>query len=90
MFGAPSRKGGVENQPITTVLGEKHFERRTSSFICSAARLASLPTRKWSKEFLATVEQQGKKDPQYQQTREGMREEETLEGRKTKERESTK
>jgi len=79
-------KGGVENQPITTVLGEKHFERRASSFICSAARLASLPTRKWSKEFLATVEEEGKKDPQYQQTREQMREGETLEGQKTKER----
>jgi len=32
------------------------------------------------------VEGEGKKDPQYQQTREQMRKEETLEGQKTRER----
>jgi len=37
-------KGGVENQPITSVLKENHFEKRlTSAFICSSAQLSSLP-----------------------------------------------
>jgi len=51
-------KGGVGNQPITTVLQKNHFaepERQGCSFICSSARLASLPERRWSKEFLARV-----------------------------------
>jgi len=62
-------KGGVENQPITTVLGEKHFDRKNSSFICSSARLASLPTRKWSPEFVEKVREAAEEDPQYQETR---------------------
>jgi len=47
-------KGGVENQPITTVLGKNHFaepNRQERSFICSLGRLASLAARKWKKEF---------------------------------------
>jgi len=40
-------KGSIEKQPITTVLGKNHFEEwQTQSFICSLARLASLPERK--------------------------------------------
>ena len=45
-------KGGAENQPITTVLQEKHLdkeslnERRSTIFVCSSARKTSLPTRK--------------------------------------------
>jgi len=63
-------KGGVENQPITTVLGEKHFDRRSSSFICSSARLASLPARKWSPAFLEEVRKAAEEDPQYREARE--------------------
>jgi len=48
--------GGVENQPIMTILGKNHFEEwLTHSFICSSARMLSLPVRKWSKEFLTRV-----------------------------------
>ena len=40
-------KGGIENKPITTVLGKSHFEERlTRSFIASSARLASLPEKR--------------------------------------------
>jgi len=63
-------KGGVENKPITSVLGKNHFEERlTCSFICSSARLASLPTRKWSEEFLMKVREEGKKEKAYQKAR---------------------
>jgi len=49
-------KVGVENQPITTILGKNHFEERlTRSFIYSLARMLSLPARKWSEEFLTRV-----------------------------------
>ena len=55
-------KGGVEKQPITTVLGKNHFEERlTRSFICSSARLTSLPERRWAEEFLASVREEGKR-----------------------------
>jgi len=61
-------KGGVENQPITSVLRKNHFEERlASTFTCSSARLSSLPTRKWSKEFLEKVKEEGKKDKNYKQ-----------------------
>ena len=67
-------KGGVENQPITTVLGEKHFgnleARRGSSFIASSARLASLPERKWSPAFREKIQKAAEKDRQYQEARE--------------------
>jgi len=42
-------KGGVENQPITTVLQETHLaepNRQGRSFICSSARLLSLLAKK--------------------------------------------
>ena len=61
-------KGGVENQLITTVLRKNQFEERlTQSFICSSTRLASLQPRKWNKEFHRQVEEEGKKDEEYQQ-----------------------
>jgi len=61
-------KGGVENQPITTVLGKNHFEERLShTFVCSSARIASLPERKWSEEFLVKVKEEGEKDEAYAQ-----------------------
>jgi len=66
-------KGGVENQPITTVLGEKHFRnleaRRGSSFIASSARMASLPERKWSPAFREKIQKAAEKDRQYQEAR---------------------
>jgi len=61
-------KGGVETQPVTTVLGKSHFEERlTQSFICSSARLGSLPERRWTEEFLTEVRKEGKKDEAYEQ-----------------------
>jgi len=64
-------KGGVENQPITAVLQEKHLmDRKTQSFICSSARLASLPARKWTEGFLTKVKEEGEKDEAYRQARE--------------------
>jgi len=63
-------KGGVENQPITTVLGKNHFEQcLTRSFICSSARLVSLLERRWMEEFLAEVRKEGKKDEAYEQAK---------------------
>jgi len=61
-------KGGVENQPITTVLQGKHLaNRQTRSFIASSARLASLSARGWNPEFTKRVYQEGQKDGAYQQ-----------------------
>jgi len=61
-------KGGVENQPIATILGKNHFEKRLSqSFLVFAARLVSLPTKKWNKEFAKKVQEAARKDPVYQQ-----------------------
>jgi len=63
-------KGGIENQPVTTVLGKNHFEEQlTRSFICSSARLASLLERKWTEEFLTNVREEGKTDKAYEQAR---------------------
>ena len=80
-------KRRVENQPITMVLRKNHFEERLSrSFICSSARLASLPPRKWSEEFLAKVEEEGKKDEAYQKAKkEAAQEKPVLKDRKVKE-----
>ena len=39
------------------------------SFVCSSARMASLPARKWSEEFLADVSREGKKDGTYEQAK---------------------
>jgi hypothetical protein len=61
-------KGGGEDQPITTILHRSHFAsaaRADSIFIVSAARLGSIPTRKWSEEFLILVRKAGKSDPGY-------------------------
>jgi len=62
-------KGGSENQPITTVLRKDNFaepDRRERTFICSSARLASLPPWQWSEEFAEAVKKAGKKDYEYQ------------------------
>ena len=61
-------KGGIENQPITSILEEKQLEeRRTRSFICSAARLASLPARRWNPDFEEAVRKAAISDPTLQQ-----------------------
>jgi len=81
-------KGGVENQPITMVLGKNNFgDRLTRSFICSSARLSSILERKWTKEFLADVREEGKKDEAYVQEREQevTSEEPSLKNRRVKE-----
>ena len=63
-------KGGVENQPITMVLGKNHFEERLiCTFVCLSARLASLLEKKWSEEFLAKVRKEGRKDKAYKQAK---------------------
>jgi len=63
-------KGGIEKQPITSVLGKNHFEERLMrSFIASSAPLASLAERRWSEEFWAKVKEEGKKDEAYEQAK---------------------
>ena len=62
-------KGGSENQPITTILRENHFaepDRQKRTFICSSARLASLPARKWAEAFVTSIKEQSRKDSEYQ------------------------
>jgi len=83
-----TEKGGVENQPITTVLGKIHFEERLArSLICSSARMTSLPARKWSEEFLAKASEEGKNDEAYEQAKkqEAVTEELSPKDRKVKE-----
>ena len=61
-------KGGVENQPITTVLKKEHLEERsTRSFVCSSARLTSIPARKWGRDFLMQLKEGVSTDENYQQ-----------------------
>jgi len=62
-------KGGVENQTISTVLKEDHFDRAGRSFICSSARLTSLPQRRWTEGFLASVREEGKNNEAYEQAK---------------------
>jgi len=80
-------KGGIENQPVTTVLGKKHFgnvgnhadtkapRRDAISFVCSSARLSSLAAKKWNPAFLEEIGKLVKEDPQYQEAKEAAREE---------------
>jgi len=63
-------KGGIENQPITTVLGKNHFAEpnwQGRTFICSSAQLASLPMRRWEEGFMGKIKEKGRKDMAYQQ-----------------------
>jgi len=51
-------------------LGKNNFEDRlTRSFVCSSARLSSLPERKWTQDFLADIREKGKEDKAYEQAR---------------------
>jgi len=81
-------KGGVENQPIMTVLGENHFEERPGrSFICSLARMMMLPARRWAEEFLTDIRKERKEDEAYKQAKkqEEVTDELPLKDRKVKE-----
>jgi len=52
------------------ILRKNQFEERlTRSFICSLARLTSLPERRRTEEFLTNVREEGKKDEAYEQAR---------------------
>jgi len=84
-------KGGGDDQPISTVLQNKHFAgegTRVSSissgcegtvFMVSAARLGSIPARKWSEEFLERVRQAGKEDSEYAEALKAVKEKESAE-----------
>jgi len=48
---------------------ERLNKRRGVTFICSSAWLASLPERKWAKEFLEKVQQEEKEDVTYQEAK---------------------
>jgi len=79
-------KGGIENQLITTILEDKHLEeRRTHSFICSSARLTSLPARKWNPRFVEEVTKAATSDFVYSQARNRTEQEAVSEDRKDKE-----
>jgi hypothetical protein len=45
-------------------------DRQTISFICSAGRLSSLPTRKWNEDFVVLVKKAGEADPVYRRAME--------------------
>jgi len=63
-------KWGNENQPITTVLRKDNFtdpDSQARTFICSSARLVSLPSWEWSEEFAEAVRKAGRKDEEYQE-----------------------
>jgi hypothetical protein len=85
-------KGGVENQPISTILRKERFEennqfgeRLASSFVCSSARMMSLPARQWKEGFINEVKEAALKDPAYQQAWGQMEKEVGLETQKVKE-----
>ena len=65
----------MENQPITTALQERQLDqeslsrRRGTTFICSLARLTSLPERKWSEKFLEEIRSEAGKDAAYQKAK---------------------
>jgi len=68
-------KGGVENQPITTVLGKRYLvetgfaepDRQKRTFVCSSARLISLPVRKWNPGFVEEVKKAATNNSVYSQ-----------------------
>lgn len=49
---------------MTKVLNRRQL---AYSFICSLARLTSLPTRKWSEDFRARIRKDTERDDEYQQ-----------------------
>jgi hypothetical protein len=75
-------KGGGGDQPIQTVLNEKHFGTITANstggegivFCCSAVQLAYLTTSasKWTKEFEQEIREAGQQDAAYYQALEDL------------------
>jgi hypothetical protein len=71
------KKGGGDDQPITTILHKEHFSNPIISaissggegtiFIVSSARLSSIPPVKWSEEFLKMVRDAGQNDKDYRE-----------------------
>lgn len=71
-------KGESKNQPITTILQEKHFpskiaalttkarDQESLSVLLASARLCSIPIIKWTAEFTDKVRKAGESDPEYQ------------------------
>jgi hypothetical protein len=64
-------KGGSEEQPIQTVLQEKHFETKKllninkEEVIIAATKLRYKKWINWNKEFLEEVKEEGAKDKEY-------------------------
>jgi hypothetical protein len=83
--------GGSENQPITTILHQKHFTTNTDEIIpkigrisgagpgtvymTSTVQLSSIPTRQWTEEFKALVRQPAETDPEYRKGQEAAEQE---------------
>jgi hypothetical protein len=70
---APSIEGGEnpENGRISSAgLG--------TVYITSVVSIASIPTRRWSEEFMGSVWTAGKKDPEYRKVLEGLEQEAAL------------
>jgi hypothetical protein len=47
-------------------------DRQTISFVCSAGRLSTLPTRRWTDDFVDLVKTAGKADSVYRQATEAV------------------
>lgn len=74
-------KGGAEDQPITTVLQDKHFSNSegtmfatseeattfsaSAAVLLTSARLCSLTTPRWTEDFVEKVKTAGRNDPEY-------------------------
>jgi len=65
-------KGGAEDQPITSVLQEKHFSHSYGSLFPEAPsvlvtkdRLCSIAVRQWTPDFVREVKEAGQRDADY-------------------------
>lgn len=65
-------KGGAEDQPIKSVLQEKHFSHSEGTMFSSgpavlvtSARLCSIPTPRWLPEFIERIKEAALQDPEY-------------------------
>ncbi|KAJ2984544.1 hypothetical protein NUW58_g6005 [Xylaria curta] len=67
-------KGGSEDQPITSVLQEKHFSHSTgprfssstTAVLATSARICSLSVPQWTPDFINRLKEAAKSDPEYQ------------------------
>jgi hypothetical protein len=62
---ASAQTGGENPEKDNTIVTAP--DRQTISFICSARRLSSLPTRKWMDDFVVLVKKAGEADPVYRE-----------------------